>query len=100
MRIFSYVMKNLIKDESKKGKYTTKKIDKMKYSTSAFILYLGLSKKYKTNVHAIRFASDFRQNIDELDTGIVPEDPSFYMYSPSQIDETVAPLKTKKSSMS
>ena len=88
---FSYVMKNLIKDESKKGKYTTKKIDKMKYSTSAFILYLGLSKKYKTNVHAIRFASDFRQNIDELDTGIVPEDPSFYMYSPSQIDETVAP---------
>lgn len=88
---FPYVMKNLIKDERKKGKYVTKKIDNMKYSTSSFIIYLGLDKKYPTGVHAIRFANDFRKNIEELEKGIVPEDPSFYMYSPSQIDDTVSP---------
>ncbi len=88
---FPYAMKNLIKDESKKGKYKTSKIDTMKYSTSSFILYLGLNKKYKTNVHSIRFAEDFKRNIDELDNGTLPMDPSFYMYSPSQIDPTIAP---------
>ncbi|MDY0210699.1 MAG: phytoene desaturase family protein [Acholeplasma sp.] len=88
---FPYAMKNLIKDEQKKGKYKNDKIDKMQYSTSSFILYIGLNKKYKTNVHSIRFASDFKRNIEELDKGILPMDPSFYLYSPSQIDPSVAP---------
>lgn len=88
---FPYVMKNLIKEDSKKGKYTDKKIENMHYSTSSFILYIGLSKKYKANVHGIRYAEDFKQNIKELDSGIIPADPSFYMYSPSQIDDSIAP---------
>ena len=54
-------------------------------------MYLGLNKKYKTNVHAIRFAKDFKKNISDLFKSIIPEDPSFYMYSPSQIDDSVAP---------
>jgi phytoene desaturase len=52
---------------------------------------LGLNKKYHTTVHQIHFASDFKKNIEELFQGIVPEDPSFYLYSPSQIDPDVAP---------
>src|SRR5690554_4501252 len=86
-----WTMKHLIKDEKFKGKYQSKKIDRMKYSTSGFIMYLGLNKKYKTNVHAIRFAKDFKKNISDLFKSIIPEDPSFYMYSPSQIDDSVAP---------
>ena len=88
---FPWTMKHLIKDEALKGKYKTKRVERMKYSTSAFILYLGLDKKYQTQVHAIRFAKDFKKNIEDLFNAKIPEDPSFYMYSPSQIDETVAP---------
>ena len=88
---FPWTMKHLIKDEKFNGKYQSKKIDRMKYSTSGFIMYLGLNKKYKTNVHAIRFAKDFKKNISDLFKSIIPEDPSFYMYSPSQIDDSVAP---------
>lgn len=88
---FPWTMKHLIKDEALKSKYKTKRVERMKYSTSAFILYLGLDKKYQTQVHAIRFAKDFKKNIEDLFNSKIPEDPSFYMYSPSQIDETVAP---------
>lgn len=84
-------MKHLIKDEKLKGKYQSKKIDRMRCSTSGFIMYLGLNKKYKTNVHTIRFAKDLKKNISDLFKSIIPEDPSFYMYSPSQIDDSVAP---------
>lgn len=88
---FPWTMKYLIKDETLKGKYKSEKIDRLKYSTSGFIIYLGLDKKYETNVHAIRFAKDFKKNIADLFESIIPEDPSFYMYSPSQIDDSIAP---------
>lgn len=88
---FPWAMNNLLKDDSEKGKYVPKKIEKMKYAASSFVIYLGLKKKYPTSVHAIRFAKDFKKNIEELDQDILPDDPSFYMYSPSQIDPSVAP---------
>ena len=88
---FPWTMKNLVKERKYKGKYTDRKIDKMGYSSSSFIMYLGLNKKYPTTVHQIHFAKDFKKNIDSLFEGIVPDDPSFYLYSPSQIDSSMAP---------
>ena len=89
---FPYAMKNLIKDSKDKGKYTDEKIEKMQYSSSSFMLYLGLNKKYdKLNVHNIRFAMDFDKNIEDIFSSKIPDDPSIYMYSPSQIDPTIAP---------
>ncbi len=88
---FPWAVKNLIKASKHKGKYQDKKLDKMTYSSSAFILYFGMSKKYKTHVHSIRFAQDFKRNINDLFESNIPEDPSFYIYSPSQIDDFVAP---------
>ena len=89
---FPWAIKNLIKEKKNKGIYTDQKIDKMEYSSSAFIMYLGLDKKYPTNVHTLRFADDFNKNINNLFEYVVPEDPSIYLYSPSQIDSTVAPI--------
>lgn len=88
---FPWTMKNLIKENKYKGKYKDKKIDNMGYSSSSFIMYFGLSKKYPTTVHQIHFAKDFKKNINDLFEGIIPEDPSFYLYSPSQIDFDMAP---------
>jgi phytoene desaturase len=88
---FPWTMKHLIKSRKYQGKYNSKKIDRMQYSSSAMIMYLGLNKKYPTTVHQIYFAKDFKKNIQDLFDGVIPEDPSFYLYSPTQIDETLAP---------
>ena len=88
---FPYAMEQLL-DGKDRGKYTPKKIKKMEYSSSSFIMYFGLNKKIKTTVHQIRYAKDFKKNIDDLFEPTLPEDPSFYIYSPSQIDATVAPV--------
>ncbi|TGG88887.1 phytoene desaturase family protein [Geotoga petraea] len=90
---FPYAMKNLIKNEKDRGKYTNKKIDKMDYSCSVFLMYLGLNKKVSddTRLHNIVFADDFEQNISDIFDGNDPKDPSIYMYIPTKIDDSLAP---------
>lgn len=89
---FPYAMKNLIKEDKNKGKYTDKKIDKMKYSCSCFLMYLGIDKKLDDlNVHNIVFAKDFDKNISDIFEGNLPEDPSIYLYVPSKVDSSLAP---------
>jgi phytoene desaturase len=88
---FPYAMEQLL-DANDRGKYTPAKIKKMEYSSSSFIMYFGLNKRIKTTVHQIRYAKDFKKNIDDIFEPTLPEDPSFYIYSPSQIDPTVAPV--------
>ncbi|MCF6515009.1 phytoene desaturase [Lactobacillus sp. S2-2] len=90
---FPYAVKNLIKNKKYKGKYTDKKIEKMEYSCSCFLLYLGLDKKYEVDsLHTIHFAKDFNKNIDDLfKNNRLPDDPSYYIYVPSKMDDSVAP---------
>jgi phytoene desaturase len=90
---FPQAMQSLIPDEKKRGKYTNKKIENMEYSCSCFLLYLGLDKKYASStLHSIYFADDFKKNVDNLFTeGVLPDDPSFYIYRPSLMDESLAP---------
>ena len=89
---FPYAMNNLIKDEKKKGKYTTKKIDSMDYSCSVFMMYLGVNRKLNNiKLHNIIFADDFEKNISDIFAGNEPDDPSIYLYSPSRIDPELAP---------
>lgn len=90
---FPYAMKELIPDERKRGKYTNKKIAKFEYSCSCFLMYLGSDKKYpEEHLHSIYFAEDFKQNVDDLfERGKLPDDPSFYLYRPSLMDDSLAP---------
>ena len=88
---FPYAAKNLIVDSKYKGKYTEKKLINMKYSCSNFIIYLGLKKKYEALlVHNHYLGDDFKENIDAAFVGKLPEKPSFYIYCPSRIDDTMA----------
>jgi phytoene desaturase len=88
---FPWAVENLIKQPLLRGKYQPQKVKKMTYSSSVMIIYLGLSKKYNTHIHSLRFAKDFKQNINDLFEGRLPDDPSFYLYSPTQIDASLAP---------
>lgn len=90
---FPYTMTDLLGiDDAKKGKYTAKKVQNMDYSMSCFLLYLGVDKKYADlNLHTIKMATDFKKNVEDIDTGVLPEDPSFYVYNPGSLDESFAP---------
>ncbi|SFM22696.1 phytoene desaturase family protein [Salibacterium qingdaonense] len=90
---FPYAMKHLVTDEKAKGKYTDKKIDRMKYSCSCFIMYLGMDKKYegRVNVHNFVFGKDLKENIEDIFAGRKLEHPSFYVHIGSKMDPSMAP---------
>lgn len=92
---FPYAIKDLIKKDIYKDKYNDKKINKFKLSCSTLIIYLGLNKKYKNlKVNNIYIGENFRENIQAPFEGNLPENPSFYMYCPSKIDNSIC--KTSK----
>lgn len=88
---FPYAMKTLIKSDQYKKEFTDSKINKMKYSCSTFILHLGLTKKYDTlDVHNIYIGPEFKKNIEAPFKGFIPIDPSYYIYRPTAIDDSIA----------
>ncbi|MDF2675248.1 MAG: phytoene desaturase, partial [Clostridiales bacterium] len=88
---FPYGVKELIKDKNAKGKYTDEKLAHMKYSCSNFIIYLGLKKKYpELLVHNLYLGEDFKENIECVFNGSLPQMPSLYIYCPTRIDESMA----------
>lgn len=90
---FPYAMKHLVKDKKAKGKYTDKKIDKMEYSCSCMLMYLGIDEKLPDlDVHNIIFSNDFDGNIESIFSGSLTDDPSIYLYAPSKMDASLAPL--------
>ncbi|MHA6253120.1 phytoene desaturase family protein [Oceanobacillus sp. CAU 1775] len=90
---FPFAMKNLVKNEKAKGKYTDKKIDKMKYSCSCFLLYLGMDRKYEEidHVHQFVFNEDLEENLEDIFEGRKLESGSFYVYMGSKKDPSMAP---------
>lgn len=87
---FPYAMKNLVKNEYYKDDYTDKKLTKMKYSCSTFIIYLGLKKRYpQLSVHNIYLGENFEENIESAFIGILPKNPTLYIYCPSRIDRSM-----------
>src|SRR5699024_3192456 len=90
---FPYAMKNLVKEKSAKGKYTDQKIDKMKYSCSCFVMYLGMDRQYDEleHLHTFIFSDDVDKNLEQVFSGEVIEDPSVYLVASSKVDPTAAP---------
>lgn len=60
---------------------------------SAFIAYLGIKGKVNgLEHHTLVFSKDWKQNFSQIfDKPQWPDDPSFYICTPSKTDETVAP---------
>ena len=89
---FPYTMKNLVKDEGARGKYTPEKIDSMEYSCSCLVFYWAVDKDYKDLAeHTFIVSRDFDKNLEQLFEGDLIEDPSVYLSIPSNIDSGMAP---------
>jgi len=66
---------------------------KWKYTSSGFILHLGLNRRFDSMPHhSVIFSNDYQKNFDEIfKKKSIPEDPAFYICRPSATDPSVAP---------
>ena len=87
-----HTYRELIKPEHRK-KWSDKKLKRTQYSMSAFLLYLGVNKKYpQLKHHTLILSERYKELIDDIfDNKILPDDFSMYLHIPSQTDPTMAP---------
>jgi phytoene desaturase len=87
---FAHAASTLIPDRLRR-RWSDKRIEKMKYSCSTFMLYLGVEGRYDFGHHTIFLSSDYANNIAQIEAGdVVPTQPSLYVANPSQTDPSFA----------
>lgn len=73
-------------------RYSPKRMERMQFSCSTFMLYLGLDRLYPLEHHTIVFARNYRKNVEEIFEREVPStDISFYVRNAGVNDPTLAP---------
>ena len=89
---FARAMSRLVPDTQRK-RWNDKKLAKMKYSCSTYMMYLGIEGRYDhLNHHNIFISRNYKQNMDEIEhTHVLSDDPSFYVANPGVTDGTMAP---------
>jgi phytoene desaturase len=67
-------------------------IERFAYSCSAFLLYLGVGRRYpQLTHHALVVPRDLRAACDDIFAGRIPSDPPFYVCNPNKTDPDLAP---------
>jgi len=88
---FAHSMPKLVPDRLRKH-WPDKRIDTARYSCSTFMLYLGIEGDLPGLAHhTVLLAEDYRRNIMQIETGVIPDVPSLYVQAASQTDRTLAP---------
>ncbi len=82
----------LIKPEHRR-KWSAKRLRKTQYSMSAFLLYLGVRKKYpKLQHHTLVLSERYKALVTDIfDNKVLPDDFSMYLHIPSRTDPSMAP---------
>ncbi len=85
-----YTYKRLVPAEYRKQE---RRLDKMEYACSGFLLYLGVDKTYPAMRHqALYFSEDYRANLDAIfKIKTLPAQPSFHLNNPTISDPSLAP---------
>ncbi|MEE9117793.1 MAG: phytoene desaturase family protein, partial [Calditrichia bacterium] len=88
----SHTYKHLI-DPKYRKKWSDKKIDKSKFSMSAFLIYLGVRKQYPELLHHTLILSERYKDLisDVFNKNILPDDFSMYLHAPTRTDQAMAP---------
>lgn len=89
---FIHTYRDLIRPEFRK-KWTNRRLGRIKYSMSAFLIYLGVRKQYPKLLHHTLILSHRYKGLirDIFDRHRVPEDFSMYLHVPSRTDPDMAP---------
>jgi phytoene desaturase len=68
------------------------RIDRFDFSCSAFVMYLGVRRRYPhLTHHALVVPRDLRATCDAIFSGRIPDDPAYYICNPSKTDPSLAP---------
>jgi phytoene desaturase len=87
-----YAYRELLGGEAD-GDLKLRRREKLQYTASAFMLYLGLDRKLDHMLHHNFYLSErYRKNFEAIFRDrALPEDPSFYAVVPSRTEPTMAP---------
>jgi len=87
-----YTYMKLIPAQYRK-KYTDRRIRKMSYACSGYLLYLGIDKTYENVRHqALYFSEDYRGTLDAIfKEKTLPAEPAFHLNIPTVTDPSLAP---------
>lgn len=88
----AFTYKHLVAPRFRK-KYTDRKIDKMDYSMSLFVIYFGTNKRYEDIAHhEIIMGPRYRELLREVfDAKTLAKDFSLYLHRPTATDRSLAP---------
>lgn len=90
----AYTYRYMIPEQHRR-KFTNRKIERMKYSMSLFVLYFGTKNRYRDSGlahHNIILGERYKSLLDDIfNKQIVAEDFSLYLHMPSITDPSVAP---------
>ncbi len=80
-------------DEKNRKKWTDSKVNKLKYSMSAFLLYIGTKRQYPQLLHHTLILSERYKELvtDIFDKKVLPDDFSMYLHAPTRTDASMAP---------
>ena len=88
---FAQTMTTLVPDRVRR-RWSDRKIASKKFSCSTFMMYLGIEGTLPDlSHHTIYLAEDYRRNIAEIEAGLAPAEPSFYVQNACVTDPALAP---------
>lgn len=90
---WAHTNKDLISPEYR-SKWSNKRIEKMDYSMSAFLLYIGVRRQYPELLqhHTIILSERYKSLIEDIfERKILPDDFSMYLHVPTRTDSSMAP---------
>ncbi|MEW5739410.1 MAG: phytoene desaturase family protein [Myxococcota bacterium] len=75
------------------GEAKRQKLERRRYTSSGYMLYLGVRRRYEQLLHHnVFFGRDFQGSFEDIfERRRVPEDPSFYVNAPAHTDASMAP---------
>jgi len=88
----THTYKKLLKD-SDHAESQRKRLEKMKYSMSLFLIYFGTKKQYPGEAHhTVLFGPRYKDLLKDIfHHGVLPDDFSLYLHAPTRTDPDLAP---------
>jgi phytoene desaturase len=88
---FAHAMPSLM-PEALRPQWPDSKIERARYSCSTFMLYLGIEGTLPGLAHhTVLLAEDYERNLQQIEGGIIPENPSLYVQAAAGTDPSLAP---------
>ena len=76
-----------------RGRHVGRRLDRMSYSMSCFLLYLGLDRQFpRLHHHTILMPRDYRGVVEAIFGGrLIEDDLAVYLHAPTRTDPSLAP---------